>query len=462
MNGPLQLNAFRGAWQALMQRHAVLRSAFLWEELDDAYQVVQQDVDLPLTELDWQDRADPQAALEQLGLEQRAQPLELNESPLMRVCLVRLAPERWHLIWTFHHILMDGWSVGIAVQEWLALYYEQAHGRPAHLPPTRAYRDYIAWLAEQDMAATEGFWREQLQDLSEPTPLPNFAVREAAPAGAPFAERESLLDDSETEQLSRFARRHDLTINTLIQGAWALLLGQHAGRDDVIYGVTVAGRPENLAAVDSTVGLFINTLPLRVQWADSPALVDWLQQLQHANSDLRHHAYLPLGKLKAMTRIAAEQALFDSILVFENFPVTDALNQDTGGLSFSAPASEQRADGITLTQGRNHFPAVADRDAGQTVALPDQLRPQPLQRRRGRGVVRTVARDSVGDDGASPVPGQRTRVAKPGRTPATVGTGVRRATAGTPGLPAPAFRTAGCRVPRTTGGTRSPGGTDLP
>ncbi|WP_241775295.1 condensation domain-containing protein, partial [Pseudomonas corrugata] len=356
MNGPLQLNAFRGAWQALMQRHAVLRSAFLWEELDDAYQVVQQDVDLPLTELDWQDRADPQAALEQLGLEQRAQPLELNESPLMRVCLVRLAPERWHLIWTFHHILMDGWSVGIAVQEWLALYYEQAHGRPAHLPPTRAYRDYIAWLAEQDMAATEGFWREQLQDLSEPTPLPNFAVREAAPAGAPFAERESLLDDSETEQLSQFARRHDLTINTLIQGAWALLLGQHAGRDDVIYGVTVAGRPENLAAVDSTVGLFINTLPLRVQWADSPALVDWLQQLQHANSDLRHHAYLPLGKLKAMTRIAAEQALFDSILVFENFPVTDALNQDTGGLSFSAPASEQRADGITLTQGRNHFP----------------------------------------------------------------------------------------------------------
>ncbi|WLG21280.1 amino acid adenylation domain-containing protein [Pseudomonas sp. FP1154] len=356
MNGPLQLSAFRGAWQALMQRHAVLRSAFLWEELDDAYQVVQQDVELPLTELDWQDRAEPQAALEQLALEQRAQPLELNDSPLMRVCLVRLAPERWHLIWTFHHILMDGWSVGIAVQEWLALYYEQAHGRPAHLAPTRPYRDYIAWLAEQDMAATESFWREQLQDVSEPTPLPSFAVRQPAPAGAPFAERESLLAASETEQLAHFARQHDLTINTLIQGAWALLLGQHAGRDDVVYGVTVAGRPENLAAVDSTVGLFINTLPLRVQWADEPTLVDWLQHLQQANSDLRHHAYLPLGKLKSMTRIAAEQALFDSILVFENFPVTDALNQDTGGLSFSAPSSDQQADGITLTQGRNHFP----------------------------------------------------------------------------------------------------------
>ncbi len=230
MNGPLQLNAFRAAWQALMQRHAVLRSAFLWEELDDAYQVVQQEVALPLTELDWQDRAEPQAALEQLALEQRAQPLELNDSPLMRVCLVRLAPERWHLIWTFHHILMDGWSVGIAVQEWLALYYEQAYGRPADLAPTRPYRDYIAWLAEQDMVATEGFWREQLQDVSEPTLAAHLRRTPGGTvAGAPFAERESLLAASETEQLAHFARQNDLTINTLIQGAWALLLANTPG-----------------------------------------------------------------------------------------------------------------------------------------------------------------------------------------------------------------------------------------
>ncbi|WP_144172979.1 non-ribosomal peptide synthetase [Pseudomonas sp. Kh13] len=356
IQGPLNLTAFRSAWQALMQRHAVMRSAFLWEDLDDAYQVVQQEVELPLSLLDWRERADQQAALEQLALEQRAEPLELNDAPLMRVSLVRLAEQRWHLSWTFHHILMDGWSVGIAIQEWLALYYEQALGRAANLPATRPYRDYIAWLAEQDMDATEHFWRDQLHDLNEPTPLPDFAVRLAPPSGAPFAERESLLAACETEQLSSFARRHDLTINTLIQGAWALLLGLHAGRDDVVYGVTVAGRPETLAAVESTVGLFINTLPLRVQWADSPVLVDWLQHLQQANSDLRHHAYLPIGKLKSMSKIAAERALFDSILVFENFPVTDALNQDADGLSFIAPSNDHQVDGITHTQGRNHFP----------------------------------------------------------------------------------------------------------
>ncbi|WNW10413.1 amino acid adenylation domain-containing protein [Pseudomonas sp. DTU_2021_1001937_2_SI_NGA_ILE_001] len=356
IQGPLDTTAFRSAWQALMQRHAVLRSAFLWEDLDDAYQVVQQGIELPLSLLDWRARDDQQAALEALALEQRALPLELNDAPLMRVALVRLAEQRWHLTWTFHHILMDGWSVGIAIQEWLALYYESALGRPARLPATRPYRDYIAWLAEQDMAATEAFWRERLHDLNEPTPLPDFAVRLAPPTGAPFAERETLLQADETEQLTRFARQHGLTLNTLIQGAWALLLGQHAGRDDVVYGVTVAGRPESLPGVESSVGLFINTLPLRVQWADSPALVDWLHALQQANSDLRQHAYLPVGKLKAMSGIAAERALFDSILVFENFPVTDALNQDADGLSFIAPQPARTVDGITHTQGRNHFP----------------------------------------------------------------------------------------------------------
>lgn len=142
MNGPLQLNAFRAAWQALMQRHAVLRSAFLWEDLDDAYQVVQTDVALPLSELDWQDHAAPKAALQQLALQQRAQPLELNDSPLMRLTLVRLEPQRWHLIWTFHHIIMDGWSVGIAIQEWLRsttntpMVARPTWRRPAHIATT--------------------------------------------------------------------------------------------------------------------------------------------------------------------------------------------------------------------------------------------------------------------------------------------------------------------------------------
>ena len=356
MTGPLDSGAFRRAWQALLQRHAALRTAFLWEDLDDAYQVVQHEVPLPLSELDWRDRDEAEEALRQRARQERDQALELNEAPLMRLCLVRLPGQRWHLIWTFHHILMDGWSVGVAIQEWLALYYQQVRGDAPGLPPSPGYRDYIAWLAEQDAQATEDFWREQLLDFSDPTPLPCFAPPPEAPQTHPYAERETRLDAAETERLNRFARSQHLTVNTLIQGAWALLLGQHAGRDEVVYGVTVAGRPDGLAGVDAMVGLFINTLPLRVRLDDARPLGDWLQDLQQRNSDLRQHAYLPLSRLKPLSQVPAERALFDSILVFENFPVTDALNQDAGGLSFSAPAELRREDGIRLTQGRNHFP----------------------------------------------------------------------------------------------------------
>ncbi|MDH1265250.1 non-ribosomal peptide synthetase [Pseudomonas sp. GD03944] len=356
ITGPLDPAAFRSAWRALMQRHAVLRTAFLWEDLDDAYQVVQQEVPLPLLELDWRERAAGTDELLQLARSQRDEALELNEAPLMRLCLVQLPEQRWHLVWTFHHILMDGWSVGIAIQEWLALYYQHLQGRPAGLTPARGYRDYIAWLGEQDQDATEQFWRDQLQGFSEPTPLPDFALRPTVSFDYPFAERETRLDAAETAALKQFARSQHLTVNTLIQGAWALLLGQHAARDEVVYGVTVAGRPDDLAAVDGMVGLFINTLPLRVQWADNPLLGDWLHDLQQRNSDLRQHAYLPLGKLKPFTQVPADRALFDSILVFENFPVTDALNQDAGGLSFGAPPDTRLDNGIKLTQGRNHFP----------------------------------------------------------------------------------------------------------
>ncbi|MEW6462663.1 MAG: amino acid adenylation domain-containing protein [Pseudomonadota bacterium] len=356
MTGPLDTGAFRRAWQALMQRHAVLRTAFLWEDLDDAYQVVQHELPLPLSELDWRERDTREEDLRQCAQQERDQALELNEAPLMRLCLVRLPEQRWHLIWTFHHILMDGWSVGVAIQEWLALYYQQVRGDSAGLTPSRGYRDYIAWLAEQDVQATEDFWRGQLQDFSEPTPLPSFAPPPEQPQTHPYAERETRLDAAETERLNQFARSQHLTVNTLIQGAWALLLGQHAGRDEVVYGVTVAGRPDGLAGVDNMVGLFINTLPLRARLDEDHALGDWLQALQQRNSDLRQHAYLPLSRLKPLSQVPAECALFDSILVFENFPVTDALNQDAEGLRFSAPPEQRRADGIHLTQGRNHFP----------------------------------------------------------------------------------------------------------
>ncbi|MES2740501.1 MAG: amino acid adenylation domain-containing protein [Pseudomonadota bacterium] len=347
------------AWRQLMARHAVLRTGFLWEDLDDAFQVVHTALPLPLAELDWRGSADQAAALRALEREQRAAAFTFEQAPLMRVCLVRLAEHRWQMIWSFHHILLDGWSVGLALRDWLAIYDALRRGASPALAPVRAYHDYIGWLAEQDADAAEAYWRGQLHDFAEPTPLPALVSSREAPAGAPCAEQQLLLSKQETDALAQLARALQVTLNTVVQGAWALLLGGYAGREEVLFGVTSGGRPQTLAGADDMVGLFINTLPLRTGWSDRPRLDHWLRRLQDANIELRQFEYSPLSKLRNYSAIASGQSLFDSILVFENFPLDEALGAGAGGLTFSsAEAAADGGDGgdVTLTQGRNNYP----------------------------------------------------------------------------------------------------------
>ncbi len=369
IEGRLDTVAFTTAWRQLMKRHAVLRTGFLWEDLDDAFQVVRSDLPLPLTELDWRDQDDSETALLELETAQRNAAFDLSQAPLMRLCLVRLAEQRWQLIWTHHHILLDGWSVGLVLKDWLALYQGLSCGTPVTLPPVRPYHDYIGWLAEQDNSAAESFWRAQLQDFAEPTPLPAFLARRPRPEGLPYAEQQRLLSAQETQALMGFARTRHLTLNTLIQGAWALLLGQYAGRDEVLFGVTLGGRPDTLVGADDMVGLFINTLPLRARWDDNPRLDTWLQRLQDANSELRQYEYTPLAKLKPLSAIPADRPLFESILVFENFPIDASLSAGADHLRFNTADSTTDEHGVRLTQGRNNFPLSLIVVPGETLEL---------------------------------------------------------------------------------------------
>lgn len=369
VDGALDAAVFANAWRQLMARHAVLRTSFLWEDLDDAFQVVHQDLPLPLTELDWRGRADAGPALSELEREQRGAAFMFDEAPLMRLCLVRLAEHKWQMIWTFHHILLDGWSVGLALRDWLDLYRALSKKEAPSLAPVRAYHDYIGWLGEQDAAAAESYWRAQLHDFAEPTPLPQLLASRAAPQGAPCAEQDLMLSVEETQAIATLARTLHVTLNTVVQGAWALLLGAYAGRDEVLFGVTSGGRPDALNGADDMVGLFINTLPLRARWSDRPQLADWLRRLQEANVELRQYEYTPLSKLRNYSAIASEQSLFESILVFENFPLDEALANGAGDLCFSSADVASGTGGVRYTQGRNNYPLSLIVAPGQRLEL---------------------------------------------------------------------------------------------
>ncbi|KFF42763.1 peptide synthase [Pseudomonas sp. BRG-100] len=346
---------FHQAWQVAVERHEILRSGVVWQaELEQPLQVVYKQAHLPFVQLDWQTRADCNQALDDLAESARAQGFVLEQAPLLSLTVVRTGVSSYHLIYTNHHILMDGWSGSQLFGEVLQQYAGEA--LPA---PTGRYRDYIAWLQAQDKAASQAFWKDQLASLQEPTRLSRSAQSEADAVLAVNGEHRLSLDAAQTEQLRTFAQRHKVTLNTLVQGAWLLLLHHHTGQATVAFGATVAGRPAQLRGIEQQVGLFINTLPVVATPDAQMSVSHWLQQLQQQNVGLREQEHTPLFEIQRWAGLGGE-ALFDSILVFENYPVSEALEQGApSGLRFGAVHSLEQT----------HYPLTVLLALGETLGL---------------------------------------------------------------------------------------------
>jgi amino acid adenylation domain-containing protein len=331
LHGDLNSAAFAQSWQRLLDRHPILRSAFLWHDLDQPVQVVGRRVTLPLTQHDWRPLTHAQQQTRRAALladERRG--FDLATAPLMRLTLVRLTDHDYLLVWSHHHLLLDGWSITLVLNEVFASYAALCQGRTPALAQPRPYRDYIAWLHQQDLAQAEAFWRATLHGLTAATPLPGDDPTTHAGTSAQQAAAARTLSAPTTAALQAFARRHGLTLNTLIQGAWALLLSRTSGAAEVVFGVTVAGRPAELPGVAQMVGLFINTLPLRVAIAPSAPLRDWLTQVQAAQQALRRYEHSPLVQVQSWSAIPRGQPLFESIVIFENYPVSTASSDQQG------------------------------------------------------------------------------------------------------------------------------------
>ncbi|MFB1482715.1 non-ribosomal peptide synthase/polyketide synthase [Corallococcus sp. RDP092CA] len=329
IHSPMDLGLFRETWQAVVDRNAVLRTAFVWEGLDAPLQVVHAKVELPFEQHDWRHLSaqEQQAALERLETEDRARGLDLSRAPLMRVTAVRLAEQVWRFLWSHHHLLLDGWSTGLFFQEVFAI-YDALRTRTAPPPASRAsFRDYIAWLRKTDPEGDEAFWRGQLAGLSVPTPLPGELPPGARPSGTGHPVETRLeLPEERTADLQAFARQHQLTLNTLAQAAWALVLARHADTRDVLFGTTLAGRPPELPGAEAMLGMLITTLPVRIALPDDSApVLPWLQALQAQQLGILQHQHTPLVSTQGWSELPRGTPLFQSLLVFENYPLDEAL-----------------------------------------------------------------------------------------------------------------------------------------
>ena len=341
LEGGLDAGVLEASAGALLDRHANLRAAFVHEGLRHPVQVICAAVSARWRHVDLSGLGDAEAAARLEGLLEadRGEHFDLAVAPLMRFTLIREGADRHRLAVAMHHILMDGWSLPILIRELLEIYAH--HGDARSLPGVTPYRAYLGWLQAQDREAGQAAWRLALAGLEEGT-LVAPAARERAPL-AP--ERHTVTLSAElTGALTRYGRQEGLTLNTLVQGAWGVLLGRLTGRDDVVFGITVSGRPPEIAGIESMVGLLINTLPLRLRLAPWQAFGDLLADLQKSQAALLAHQHLGLSEIQGLAGVGE---LFDTLVVFENYPL------DQGGLA--APAGGVRLVEIG-GQDATHYP----------------------------------------------------------------------------------------------------------
>jgi amino acid adenylation domain-containing protein/non-ribosomal peptide synthase protein (TIGR01720 family) len=321
------LTGFLHSWQKAVERHEALRTCFYWEGLDTPVQVVCQEVTVPIEQQDWRaiSLEEQQKHLSHLRSMHYTRRIPLEKAPLFRLLLIRLDDETYHLTWSFHHIITDGWSIALIFKDLLTFYESEQQGQTIYLEPCQPYRDYIAWFHQQDQAKAEQYWRQALRGFSHPTSIITDTGREVV--SEVYAKELLSLSEDTTALLQQAASRYQLTMNTFVQGAWALLLSHYSGEANVIFGSVVSGRPAELLGIESMVGLFINTLPMALHIPTSTPVVQWLQQIQTQSSEMREYEYSSLVEIQRWSEFPHGQALFDSIVVFENYPLESTLKQ---------------------------------------------------------------------------------------------------------------------------------------
>ena len=348
LGGDLDPVLFRRAWLDVVAHHAALRTHFHWEELDEPLQVVQRDISLPWHQEDWQSLspAEFSGRRQELLEADRRHGFEFGKAPLMRLYLIRGPDTRFTFIWSHHHILLDGWSGAIVFRDVLAAYAAQRQGEVARLKRPRPFRDYVLWLQNQDDAPAREFWQNHLGGMDGPTKLPGADLTNADQQIPRRYRQETRLL---AEPLQPFLRHQRLTLNTLIQAAWSLLLSHYCGEFDVVFGTTVSGRPPDLRGAEDMVGLLINTIPVRVSLDPDSHVLPWLQWLQAAQVERDRHAHFSLADILSATGLPRDMPLFESIVSVETYPVDTAL---------SAGPSDLRLDHLQAFEQTNYPLAV--------------------------------------------------------------------------------------------------------
>lgn len=386
LQGPLDVALFQRAWQAVAQRHPLLRASCAWQGLKRPVQVIRKQVPLDCQVHDWRDAQlseEQHRRKDALLADDRHRGIDPARPPLWHWHLARLTDDRWWFLWTCHHLLLDGWSVGVVLRDVFTNYAALRRGETPSQIAERGFRDYLAWLEAQDRSAADAQWRDYLQDCPPPIALPLATTSErTTDAAAPRGEVEYVLAAEPTRRLSEFASRQRISLNTLIEAAWGVLLTRYAEQQELIFGVAVSGRPPQLPGMETAVGPFVNNIPRRIRVQRDQPVAELLSQLHGDAVEMQAVEYCTLDSIARAAALPDGYPLFETLVVCENYPlgggetrVGDLTIRDVHGTATSTQslaliAMPGQSLALRLSYDANQFVArVAERLLQQYVTL---------------------------------------------------------------------------------------------
>ncbi|AWK15516.1 hypothetical protein CCS41_13885 (plasmid) [Candidatus Fukatsuia symbiotica] len=390
--GDIDANLLARAWNEVAARHDALRSAFVWEGLGRPLQRIWRSVEVPFEEVELDEGTDNDV-LDAFLERDRRRGLTLTIAPLMRISLLRRCRRAWRLVWTHHHAVLDGWSMALVFAELAKCYQALTHGETSPMVSAPSYGDYVRWLEQMPREQiSERFWSDYLNGLD------TVSLFGREPQKTSMHDWLSMsLPLSQVERLHTLAARYQVTLNTLVQSAYAVALSRLSGHRKVVFGVTVSGRPSELMEVERMVGLFIITLPMLVDCAGDVSIGDLFGRVQATQGAIEHHAFVRAVDIQRWSGLAADQPLFDSVLVYENYPIDRSL----------ADLSHNLGIGTVVARDHPHYAfSLYVKPSASELVLEAVFDPQRVERSRADlmlGGVRYLLKqlaDGIGHVGA--------------------------------------------------------------
>lgn len=332
ITGSLNPEYFRQAWQLIVDRYDVFKTSFHWEELDSPVQVVKSQAILPWEETDWSSAGKTSADIQLFLNAQRQNKFQLETAPLMRCQLIKTDERNWHFIWNYHHLLLDGWCLPVILKEVFYAYNQFCKGMQLTLPSPVAYRNYIVWLNQQDTSAMADFWQTEFAGMDTPRSLFDAPTHKREAQKENYKTIHNEVMPEITASLQKIGRDARITLSTIIQAAWAILLQRFLRQPDVLFGYTVSGRNYSVDDAENIIGLFINTLPVRIKIPNDQPLLSWMQALQLRQQEREKFSYSSLAEIQNQTGFIHKGNMLETIIAFENYPIDKSVEGSLNGL----------------------------------------------------------------------------------------------------------------------------------